>query len=46
METYLQAGMDAPGDCKHVLRELMDGPDAWERTLREYAAAVKAEVRA
>ena len=39
--------MDALRDCKHEqLHELMNGPDAWEHTLREYAAAVKAEVRA
>jgi hypothetical protein len=32
------------GEGYEQLRELLDGPDAWERTLREYAAAANAKV--
>ena len=34
------------GEGYEQLREALDGPDAWERTLREYAAAANTEVKA
>jgi len=34
------------GEGYEQLRELMNGPDAWARTLREYAVAANAGVNA
>jgi hypothetical protein len=40
------SGIEHDGEGYEALREWMEGPDAWARRLRKYAAAANAEVRA
>jgi hypothetical protein len=40
------SGLERHGEDYHQLREILDGPDAWSRTLEEFAKAASKETTA